>query len=247
MNKKIVLIALCLSLLPFTYVLPLQTVEDYNTQQLKPIVEHAKLVAKEKNDGVPHFIAIAGCSAVGKSYFTEKLAELLKAEGIKVAILKCDDFLNPDHFDEHHFHPRFEHAVAHSVIQQIKDGAQVVRKPTWNPKELRPPSKIEEQFSVAGVDLILFEGEFTLCNDQGYDFKQYCNFSIFIDAEDKDLIEWNWNRKRSIQEKTKEEFIANTQAALSKFRSFTHAYTTVASYLILKDVDHRYMIRKSEK
>jgi hypothetical protein len=37
----------------------------HNTKELQPIIEHAKLIAQKKSE-IPHFIAISGCSAVGR-------------------------------------------------------------------------------------------------------------------------------------------------------------------------------------
>lgn len=232
-------------LLPFFYAHSMENLAEHNAKELKQIVEHAKLIAQEKDGEVPQFIAIAGCSSVGKSYFAQELAKLIDKEGIKVAILKFDDFLNPDHFDPDHFHPRLEHLLAHSVIQKIKRGEKLVRKPAWNPKELRPPSKIEENFSVEGIDIILFEGEFSLCDDEPYDFRKYSKFGIFIDAEDESIMEWKWQRARDVHEKTKAEFVQKNIPYLQRYREFVHSSQNKALYLLLKDIMHHYTLRKN--
>lgn len=235
---------LCMTFLSFSFIHPMENA-DHNKQMLQPIVEHIKLIVHEKNDVGPNFVAIAGASAIGKSYFTKELAELLAQEGVKIHILKLDDFLNPDHFDSDHFHPHLEHNVAHSVIQKIKRGDKSVRKPAWNPKPFRPPSKIEEDFCVEDIDLILFEGEFTACSDIPYDFSKYAKFSIFIDAEDDDILTWNWNRKeRTIAEKTKDEFVKNNKPCLQKYRAYVQSSKNAAAYVVLKDVSHRYALQK---
>ena len=215
----------------------------HNEYILKPIVEHAKLIVQEKESKELPFIAIAGCSAVGKSYLTTELVKLLTQEGIKVAILKMDDFINPDHFDPNHFHPWLEHTLAHEVIQKIKKGEKSVKMPAWNPKHLRPPAKIEKDFSVEGVDLIVFEGEFTLCVDAPYDFSKYSTMSVFIDAKDEDILEWGWQRKeRTIVEKTKEEFVKNNKPSLQKYRA--HFFVQrAATYVVLKDLRHHYSLQ----
>ncbi len=216
-----------------------------NAETLKPVIEHAKLVAQEKNtDGVPHFIAVAGCSAVGKSFFATELAALLDCEGIKVAILKFDDFLNPDQCDPDHFHPRFEYKRAHAVIQRILKGEKSVRKPVWNSRELRPPAKIEQDFSLDGIDLVLFEGEFTLCDDEPYDFRHYSQFGIFVDAEGDDILRWDWIRARDVEEKTQEELMANRRPSMERYREYVRSSRDSAAYLILKDRDHRYSLHK---
>lgn len=231
--------------LSFSYARSMEMLVEHNAQELKPIVDHAKLIVRQKASEVPPFIAITGCSAVGKSFLARELAELLKREGIRPAILKGDDFFNPDHFDPDHFHPRLEHLLMHSVIQSIKRGDKVVKKPMWNPEELRPPSKVEEHFSVDGVDIVLFEGEFGLCSDAPYDFSKYSQFGVFIDAKDEDLLEWKWQRKRSIEEKTKEEFVQNNISYLQSYRAYVQSARNTTLYLLLKDAEHRYTLQKN--
>src|SRR5208283_1374178 len=71
-------------------------------------------------NNVPNFVAITGCPAVGKNYFAEQLKEILNKKGIRTEILKCDDFLDPNYYDEECFHPHFNYDLAHSTVQQIK-------------------------------------------------------------------------------------------------------------------------------
>lgn len=214
----------------------------YNAKELKPIIEHAKLIAKEKASKTPRFIAIAGCSSVGKSYLAQELGKLLEQEGIKVAILKFDDFLNPDLFDPNHFHPHLDYKAAHEAIQKIISGAKSIKKPAWNPRNLRPPAKTEEDFSVENVDIILFEGEFALCNDEPYDFRRYAEFGIFIDAEDNDILQWDWIRDRTKSETSQEEFITNGKLRLQKYRKYVRSSRDTALYLLLKDGNFRYRL-----
>ncbi len=235
---------LCMAFLSFSCICSMDYLKKHNAEKLEPIIKHAKLMAKKKDKEIPLFIAIAGCSGVGKSYFVQELAGILEQESIRVAILKFDDFLNPDHFDSNHFHPRLEHKKAHSVIQKILYGEKSVRKPVWNLKELSPPSKIEENFSVEGIDLVLFEGEFTLCDDEAYNFRRYSEFGIFIDAEDDDVLQWNWTRAREVPEKTQEEFVANNKPYLQRYREYVRSSRDSALYLLLKDANHRYMLQK---
>ncbi len=223
-----------------------EVIKQQNALELKPVIEHAKLLIKEKgNGGVPNMIAIAGCSAVGKSFFANELAELLEQEGIKVAILKGDNFLNPDQYDREHFHPWLDYKIAHATIQRILDGEKSVHMPAWIPEELRPPSKTEMDFSVQGIDLILFEGEFTLCDDEPYDFRRYSQFGIFIDADGDDILGWDWVRPRGRVEKTKEEMMVNRRPYQERYRTYVRSSRDTAAYLLLKDRDHRYTLQKN--
>ncbi len=219
-------------------------IKQQNADELKPVIEHAKLLVQEKGmGGIPKILAIAGCSAVGKSFFANELAELLKSEGINVVILRADDFINPDLCDREHFHARFDYAKAHSTVQRILDGEKSIRKPAWNP-ERKPPFIIEEDFSVQGIDLILFEGEFTLCDDEPYDFRRYSEFGIFVDADGDDILGWDWIRLRRRAEKTKEEMMVNRRPYQERYRTYARSSRDTAAYLLLKDRDHRYTLQK---
>ena len=158
--------------------------------------------------------------------------------------MRFDDFLNPDHFDPNQFHPRLEYQLAHAVIQQLKCGEQIVKKPAWNPKRARPPIKVEEQFSVEGIDIVLFEGEFSLCKDKPYDFSKYSQFGIFIDAQDEDILEWDWQRARpELHSQIKSEFVQKQQEYLQRYRSYVHSSSNDALYLLLKDAMHHYTLQ----
>jgi uridine kinase len=241
LSIKFILYAIFLSFSCLGVELDLQ---QKNIDEIKPIIEHVKSIVKNNNIDLPPFIGITGSSGVGKSYFAKKLAKLLKKEGINVAILHFDDFLNPDHFDKDHSHPHLEHTVAHSIIQKIKSGQKNIRKPAWNRRELRPPAKTEENYCIDGISLILFEGEFVLCDDDPYNFRCYCEFGIFIDAQDDDILQWNWERDRQKQEKTKEEFIVNHKPKLQRYRNCIESCKNNAQYLLLKDVNHCYTLVK---
>ena len=69
--------------------------------------------------------------------------------------------------------------------------------------------KFEETLSLAGIDLLIIEGEYTLCDSTTYDFLKYSTLRIFMHTRAEDMIEWTWQRGRAIQEQTKQEFIAN--------------------------------------
>jgi uridine kinase len=235
-------------LLSLFVALPLYASEeslDARAAFLRPILDHAKRVVREKEEkGLP-FVAIAGPSSVGKSYFTVLLARLLKEEGVSVGILKGDDFLDPDHNDPDHFHPALVYAVAHTVIHKIKQGDKVVRKPAWSPRDVKPAHKIEEDFVCEGLELILFEGEFTCNDDAPYDFRRYAEFGIFIDADHDDILQWNWDRReeRPKVETTFAEFKKNNKPCLERYSEYVAGARDAAEYLIVKNSSHSYALR----
>ncbi len=83
---------------------------------------------KEKNERP--IVAIAGCSAVGKSKFTARLSQILNEEGIKAVILRMDDFLQPTPCQKpkmHAFaHRNFDPYRLHEVIQKVSEIRYVI-------------------------------------------------------------------------------------------------------------------------
>ncbi len=229
----------------FTSFFYIHSMEVCEHPEMNPIVKDAKkVVAQNKDQMVPRLIAIAGCTGVGKSYCAAQLAGLLKKKGLGVAVLRLDDFMFPDHFDPDNFHPRLKHALVHSVMKKIKNGEKSIKKPGWN-NEVTPPYKTEEVLSLEGIQLILFEGEYTLCDNEDYNFKQYSEFCIFIDADDEDIVDWDWQRGRYITKETKEDdFKAQGKLGLKKYRKDVSFSPSSAKYLLLKDKNHQYTLRK---
>ena len=154
----------------FVYVLA-----DKNSTILLPIVSHVKEGIAQKSKGnIPLIIAIMGCSGVGKSYCAQQLAHLFQKEGIHTVVVKFDDFLDPDYKDLVYFHPAFRYDDAHRFMQSVLKGEQVITKPLWNPKrhQENQPQKIIENLSLKDAQVVICEGEFTLCTDTPYDFKK---------------------------------------------------------------------------
>lgn len=214
--------------------------------EIEPIIKKAKELVGEyrlsKTPGKP-FISIAGCSAVGKSYFSEQLMQALKKEKIKAAILHLDDFMDPIPVENPLFHPHLDYVKARVAIKEILDGNESIIKPAW---DLTGPEffKIKEMFDLRGVDLIIFEGEYTLCDSDSYDFLKYSSLRIFMDAKNEDLIDWNWNRKRGIVQKTKEELAIEILKSLKKYRANIENTIKYADYFVLHNKEHVYTVVK---
>lgn len=221
---------------------------DINEGMLfRPVLDQTKNLICTKKHTAPICIAITGCSGVGKTTFTQKLAKFFEKEGIKTSILKFDDFLDPNHNDKINFHKRFIYQDAHDTMQKILKGEKVITKPTWNPHG--QPRKIKENYSINGVDLIICEGEFTFCKNKPYDFKPYMSLGIFVDADDENIIEWDWIRgkvqkERRIPERTKGRFARKRRPELKRYRKYIESVRIDADYVVMKDNDHSYVVYK---
>ncbi len=219
--------------------------DNTDERALAPIVQDAQILRHKASPRVPIVIALAGNSAVGKSYCADQLAALLGECGVTVSVLRHDDFLDPDSEFVGGFHPRLHHEAIHRVMQAIKLGDRVVEKLAWNPMEKRPPSKTTEEFVIEGVNLIVIEGEYALCAEEPYDFRQYADLTVFIDADDDDILDWNWKRgRRDTQNTTEELFKELNRRNLKQTRKNIDRVSQGASYVIHKGSDHRYTVIK---
>jgi hypothetical protein len=156
-----------------------------------------------------------------------------------------DDFMEPIPVKNALFHPHLDYGKAHAVIKEILNGATSIVSPAW---DLSGPvfSKTTKTLDLKDVDLIVFEGEFTLCDSDSYDFLQYSSLRILMDANNEDLIDWNWQRNRGIKEKTKEEFARNVLEGLIKYRVYAAPTFKYAQHLICQNKNHEYVLMDSD-
>lgn len=212
-----------------------------------PIVDRAQYLADShaRNPELPKpIIAITGGSAVGKSYFTKSLARLLKKNGVKVKILKHDDFFQPERVENYLIHPHFDHRGLHLILQQIHSGAEHIQKPIWDHEG---PVSYKEEITECfwDIDLILFEGIYTLCDSATYDFLHYSALRIFIDADEEDICRWNWERELKLGEKarSKEKFDADTAWDMEDYRKTVVPTRSHADFIVHKYSNHTYDLR----
>ncbi|MFZ5954468.1 MAG: uridine kinase family protein [Candidatus Dependentiae bacterium] len=213
-----------------------------------PLLEQAKKLAQQHADNPTSskpIIAIAGCSAVGKSYFTRKLSKLLRQQGVKVKILKADDFLQPTPVENPLIHKNFDHIKLHDTLSKIISGEEHIEKPIWDHAE-KVSTKDTEVACFHNVNLILFEGIYCLCDSTSYDFLKYSSIRVFLDADDTDIIEWNWKRELRTPEKarTREKFDEDIKWDMEDYHKTIAPTKQYADFVIFKKNDHSYEIRQ---
>lgn len=211
-----------------------------------PIIAKAKDLAHKhaSNKETPKpIIAIAGCSAVGKSFFTRQIAKLLNQENIKVAIFQQDDFNQPTPVENTKMHPYFDYRRLHTVLQQIVMGHEHVKKPIW---DKTGPKSVKEEVVACfhDIDLLLFEGTYTLCGSNTYDFLKYSNYKVFIDAPQDTIVSWNYEREvpKGKKARTKEKFDSDIAWDMEDYRNVILPTKQVADFIIEKDSNHNYLL-----
>jgi hypothetical protein len=165
--------------------------------------------------------------------------------GINAKILRFDDFIDTEPFEgaKEEIHPHFDYRSAHSFLKKIADGQQIIEKLTWDSASSKPV-KVKENYDLRGVELLIFEGEFTLCDENTYDFAKLSNVRIAIDAEDKDIIDWDWKRARALETTVFAEFTELRTKSLSKYRRLLQPLIKqYADFLVTKEQDHHYLLK----
>lgn len=165
---------------------------------LERILIHARKLGgtyiQDRSRAIP-VIAITGCSAVGKSYFTGLMAKALRKSGFNVFVLHQDDYLNNNRiFAGFKIHPNLDHDSLHQFLFQNSVGLKKITKPCIIDEKYIKNKLID----LTRVDLILFEGIYALTGPETYNLNQYCSIGIFLDASTDHIIKWHAlrNKKR---------------------------------------------------
>lgn len=219
-------------------------------KQIYPLIEASfQLAARSANGTLRPFIAISGSSGVGKSKFTARFAQILEDQGVKTAIFRMDDFLQPTPCQKPKMHAmahrNFDPYRLHEVIQKVKDGQNHIRKPVWDHMTWKHSVKVEADACYTGVQLVLCEGIYALCGPDTYDFLKYSEggIRVFIDAPTELIEEWNWNRdQKGPKPRAKEQYEADVAWDREDFQKVTCPTKVHANFVIIKDRDHNYTI-----
>lgn len=194
-------------------------------------------------------VAIAGCSGVGKSKFTARLAQILNEEGVKAVIFRMDDFLQPSPFKGlkmHSFaHRNFDPYRLHEVIAKVGEGQSHVAKPIWDHMTWKHSVKIEVDTCYENTDIILFEGTYALCGPDTYDFLKYSQtgFRVFVDAPTECIHEWNWSRdQKGHRPRTKEQYESDVAWDMEDYEKVIHPCKAQADFIVAKDMHHNYSL-----
>lgn len=186
-------------------------------------------------------IAITGCSGVGKSHFSRLLLSSFLKMGVHAKILKFDDFLDPEPFEgaKEEIHPRFDWLRVHSFLERVLEGEEVLAKPAWDQSGPKP-FKIVEEFDLRDVELLIVEGIFALCDEQTYDLVKFSDIRIVLDAEDEDIIDWDWKRDRFLETDNRQDFVQLKIESIAKYRELLSSAEKYVDFRIKKTSAHQY-------
>lgn len=148
---------------------------------------------------VPYVIGVAGSVAVGKSTFARILQALLSRwpDHPNVGLVTTDGFLFPnDTLDERGimhrkgFPESYDTRRLLSFLREVKSGAPIVRAPVYSHVvyDIVP----DHEVVIERPDILILEGLNVLqVTNIGNEFvSDYFDFSIYVDADESDILDW---------------------------------------------------------
>ncbi len=158
---------------------------------------------------VPYVIGIAGSVAVGKSTFARILQALLSRWPAhpKVDLVTTDGFLHPNAvlagrglMDRKGFPESYDTRALLAFLRAVKSGEAEVQAPVYDhlAYDVLPDTTV----AVRSPDIVIVEGLNVLqVNREGVEFvSDYFDFSIYVDADVKDIEEWYVRRFFALRE-----------------------------------------------
>ncbi|GAB4233873.1 MAG: hypothetical protein Tsb0021_12950 [Chlamydiales bacterium] len=241
-----------LSLCFFIVLLPQKIYSSQSTETIEALILHLIQKADEHKQNpfqpIP-VIAIGGCPGVGKTFFSNLVLNRLRENEIRCIVLPLDHFnLSPSErkkigteWDIRHF--KLEEL--HQCLSSIHSGEKLIHKPTCNQLTGEIGS---EKLDLRDVDLILFDGLYALCSERPLNYFQYCSLGIFLEADEKDIYQWKWQRElKKSHQRTQEQFQKHMSALMKEYSLHISYSKKNADFLIRKDSNHHYHLLKQRK
>jgi type I pantothenate kinase len=177
---------------------------------------------------VPYVIGLAGSVAVGKSTTARLLQALLSRwpNHPRVELVTTDGFLHPNAelerrgiLDRKGFPESYDAAALLRFVAAVKSGEREVCAPVYS--HLHYDVLPDQQVVVRQPDILIVEGLNVLqtgseAEDRAVFVSDYFDFSIYVDADERDIRRWYVERFRTLR-----------STAFSDPRSYFHRYAAL--------------------
>jgi type I pantothenate kinase len=158
---------------------------------------------------VPYLIGVAGSVAVGKSTTARVLRQMLRRwpNTPKVDLITTDGFLYPNAvlverglMDRKGFPESYDTRALLTFLREVKSGVEEVSAPVYDhvAYDILPDTTVV----VKQPDIVIVEGLNVLqVSRTGVEFvSDYFDFSIYVDADERDIEEWYVARFQALRE-----------------------------------------------
>lgn len=223
------------------------TADSYGRMSdLLDYLEQAVAVHRMQNSVSIPIFAIAGGPGIGKTTFANVILAQLEERGITCKILHLDDVMYSMEkrktvgtiWDWRHYNLD----VMYGILDEILEGHKTITKPT---NDVVTYARGMEVFDLIGIDLILFEGIYTLSSEDPINFFRYCFAGLFIEADLADHFNWRWEREQTKEHpRTFEAFSLYWKSIYEDCLNNVFPYEENATFILSKDSAHNYTLRK---
>lgn len=211
----------------------------------EPIIKNIEfMLSNEKKISI---IAIAGCPGVGKSTFANLLLQELAQKNIKSVVLGFDNFgktLEEKKVLRNELDIRRIHwEDLHSVLKEIKLGKKKIKIPKI---DQLTKDRTEEILDFNEIDIILFEGMYTLSDNELINLRFYADLGIYLETTTENICKWKWEReKKKTTPRTIEQFEDHMALIFEDFIRFVFPTKQNANWVVFVDDQHDFIIKKS--
>ena len=208
---------------------------------------HAFLLGKEAAE-VPYVIGVAGSVAAGKSTVAEVLRDLISRwpERPKVELVSTDGFLYPNRvlqsrglMNRKGFPESYDLPLLLRFLADVKSGSAEVSAPIHShqtydilPDEAqiigRPDILIVEGLNMLEAGLSGLPGEHRVF------VSDYCDFSIYVDAEERHIRRWYLERFLRLRE----EALGDDSAYFHRYAILPEGEARKAALRVWDEIDH---------
>lgn len=132
--------------------------------------------------------------------------------------------------------------IFYSVLEAIKSGSKKIKKPKIDQLS---KERTEEILNLEGIDLILFEGMYTLSNTEDIKLMPFADFGIYMETTTENICQWKWEReKKKSVSRTWEEFEAHMTLIFEDFIRFVYPTKQNADVVVFSDDQHKLIVIK---
>jgi|GEM_PF-5529513 len=205
------------------------------------IIENIEFILSS-GEKIP-IIAIAGCPGVGKSTFATLLSEELAQKNIQSFILGFDNFGKTQEEKKRLRNEldlmRINWDCLHSILEEIRLGKKEIKIPKVNQLT---KERTEEILNLDEIDIILFEGVYTLSNDDPINLKPYADLGIYMETTTENIYQWKWEReKKKTISRTLEQFENHMTLIFEDFVRFVYPTKQNADWVIFANDQHEFI------